>query len=270
MTHSDVATWKEEREPLTLYRLHGCPYCERVVRWLDEHGVPYRSRFVTGEHSRRNETARLAGTRSVPLIVDPNTGVTMPESGVILEYLAKTYGDGTVPDLAELELVEFEPSEHPRVGETAPDFTRPLVTDESWEDATLSSIAAESGSVLLVFYPLNWGGKSMFWWTEIANRGWGGPDENVDVVGVGISQPFDHQRFIESRDLPYPLFSDPANGVASAYDVVHDLDGMTGISEPRPAVFLVDADLTVEYVWVADEWPQTPPYDEIEAAMKEP
>lgn len=251
-----------------LYRLHGCPYCERVVGWLKNHDMPYRSRFVAGEHSRRDEVARVAGTRSVPLLIDPNTGVTMPESGVILEYLVKTYGDGgTIPDPAALNVVEFPPSSHPQVGETAPDFTRPLVTDKSWGDASLSSLAANAGSVLLVFYPLNWGGKSMFWWKEIAERGWGGADGDVDVVGIGISQPFDHLRFIKSRDLAYPLFSDPANDVASTYDVIHKLDGMTGISEPRPAIFLVDSDLTVEYAWVADEWPETPPYNDIESAL---
>ncbi|MWV65575.1 redoxin domain-containing protein [Halorubrum sp. JWXQ-INN 858] len=256
-------------EPLTLYRLHGCPFCERVVGWLDDHDVSYRSRFVAGEHSRRNEVARLAGTRSVPVLIDPNTGVTMPESAAILEYLAKTYGDGdSVPDLTTLEVVEFPASTHPTVGEPAPDFTRPLVTAESWGDASLSSIASAAGGALLVFYPLNWGGKSMYWWKEIAGRGWG-DDADVDVVGIGVSQPFDHQRFIEARDLPYPLFSDPSNGVAAAYDVVHDLDGMAGVAEPRPAVFLVDADLTVEYAWVADEWPETPPYDDIEGAIRD-
>lgn len=265
MTHPSTTPAEGDREPMTLYRLHGCPYCERVIDWLDDHDVPYRSRFVAGEHSRRDEVARVAGTRSVPLLIDPDTGVTMPQSGAILEYLAKTYGDvEAVPDPVTVA-VEFPPSSHPTVGETAPDFTRPLVTAESWGDASLSSLVADAGAVLLVFYPLNWGGKSMFWWKEIANRGWGGPD--ADVVGVGISQPFDHQRFIEARDLPYPLFADPVNGIAEAYDVVHDLDGMAGVSEPRPAVFLVGPDRTVEYVWVAEEWPETPPYDRIEEAM---
>jgi len=79
---------------LTLYRLHGCPYCERVVRQLDRHDLEYNSLFVAGEHSRRNVVAREAGTRSVPVLVDGDTGVTMAESGLIVEYLEKTYGEG--------------------------------------------------------------------------------------------------------------------------------------------------------------------------------
>lgn len=255
---------------ITLYRLHGCPYCERVVRWLDDHDIPYRSRFVAGEHSRRNEVARTSGSRAVPLLIDRDTGVTMSESTNIVEYLVRTYGrESETASLEELDVVQFSPSSHPTVGETAPDFTRPFVTAESWGDVSLSEFCAESGSVLLVFYPLNWGGKSMYWWREIQDRGWGTDHDDLAVVGIGVSQPFDQQRFIERRDLPYPLYSDPGNGVAERYDIVHDLDGMSGLSEPRPATFLLDRDRTVEHVWVADEWPQAPPFDAIESAFPE-
>ena len=77
---------------ITLYRLQACPYCERVVRQLDELGLPYRSRFVEPMHSDRNVVKRVSGKRSVPAIVDENTGVTMSESGNIVEYLQRTYG----------------------------------------------------------------------------------------------------------------------------------------------------------------------------------
>ena len=81
-----------DREPITLYRLQACPYCERVVRVLGELGLPYESRFVEPLHSRRNAVARLANKRTVPAIVDPQTGVTMSESANIVEYLKATYG----------------------------------------------------------------------------------------------------------------------------------------------------------------------------------
>nr|WP_246308197.1 redoxin domain-containing protein [Halobaculum salinum] len=182
--------------------------------------------------------------------------------------MERTYGGGDAGATPEFRPVTFPPSDHPVAGERAPEFTRPLVTREGWEDVPLSALASEAGSVLLVFSPLNWGGKSMYWWKEIERRGWG--DDDVAVVGLGVSQPFDHQRFLERRDMPYPLYSDPANGVAEAYDVVHDLDGMAGVAEPRPAAFLLDDGLTVSYEWVADEWPETPPYDDVESAMASP
>lgn len=83
---------------VTLYRLHGCPYCERVVRRLERYDVSYSSRFVAGEHSRRDAVKRVAGTRSVPLLIDRERGVTMSESGQIVEYLDRTYGSERAAD----------------------------------------------------------------------------------------------------------------------------------------------------------------------------
>lgn len=82
---------------LVLYRLQACPYCERVVRVLNDLGLAYRSRFVEARHSRRDVVKRVSGKRTVPALVDDNTGVTMSESANIVEYLETTYGDGGDP-----------------------------------------------------------------------------------------------------------------------------------------------------------------------------
>jgi glutathione S-transferase len=78
--------------PITLCRLQACPFCEQVVRVLDELDLAYRSRFVEPMHSRRNAVKRLTGARTVPAIVDEETGVTMSESANIVDYLESTYG----------------------------------------------------------------------------------------------------------------------------------------------------------------------------------
>lgn len=78
---------------ITLYRLQACPFCERVVRRLKELDLAFESRFVEPLHSKRNVVKRVAGTRTVPVIVDERTGVTMAESDNILEYLDRTYGE---------------------------------------------------------------------------------------------------------------------------------------------------------------------------------
>lgn len=166
--------------------------------------------------------------------------------------------------MADFPVYELGPASHPEEGETVSDFTRPLVTAEGWEDVALSELAAD-GSVLLVFFPMDGGGKSIYTWREISSRGW--EDDDLTVVGLSISTPFDHVRFIEERDLDYALYSDPQNGVAETFDIAHDLHGMAGMAEPRPAMFLLDQNLTVAYAWVATEWPETPPYDEVEDAL---
>jgi len=152
-------------------------------------------------------------------------------------------------------------------GETAPDFTRPLVTAEYWEDRALSDLASE-GPILLVFHSMDGSFPATYVWQEITGRGW---DDYATVVGLSISTPYAHRDLIRERDLEggdYALFSDPDNGVAEAYGVAHDLDGMTGVSEPRPAVYLLESDRTVAYAWVADRWPAFPDYEAIEEALR--
>ncbi|MFB6174315.1 MAG: glutaredoxin family protein [Halobacteriales archaeon] len=78
---------------LTLYRLEGCPYCEKVADRLDEIGLEYDSVWVDGLHSERNEVKRVSGQRAVPVIVDDEHGVTMAESENILEYLDRTHAE---------------------------------------------------------------------------------------------------------------------------------------------------------------------------------
>ena len=78
---------------ITVYRLQACPYCERVVRKLRDLGLEYRSVFVEPMHSDRDVVKRVSGKRSVPALVDEETGVTMSESANIVEYLEASYGD---------------------------------------------------------------------------------------------------------------------------------------------------------------------------------
>ena len=167
----------------------------------------------------------------------------------------------------DFDVVELEPAANPEVGDTAPDFTRPLVNDEFWEDVSLSELC-ENGPVALVFHPMDGDFPSNYIWTEIRDRSW---DElPVEVVGLSISSPYEHSRFLDEWNLMrFRLFSDPQNGVAAQYGIVNDLDGMAGIEEPRPAVFVIDGDRTVQYAWVATQWPDFPPYDEIAHAIDE-
>jgi glutathione S-transferase len=74
----------------TLYRLEGCPYCERVVDRLEELDIGFESVWVEGMHSRRNDVKRVSGQREVPVLVDEERGITMAESARIMEYLDAT------------------------------------------------------------------------------------------------------------------------------------------------------------------------------------
>jgi len=166
--------------------------------------------------------------------------------------------------MVDFDVVALPDTDHVGEGDRAPDFTRPLVTDEFWADASLSDLTDE-GPVCLVFYPMDGAFPATYIWNELRDREW---DDHLTVVGVSISTPYAHKRLIEERGMPYDLFADPANEVAEAYGIAHELDGMAGVSEPRPATFLLDEDRTVQYAWVAEEWPDFPPYDALEAEIR--
>ncbi|MEZ3116827.1 redoxin domain-containing protein [Halobaculum sp. MBLA0147] len=165
----------------------------------------------------------------------------------------------------DFDVVELPETDHPTEGETAPDFTRPLVGEEYWADTSLDELTDE-GPVALVFYTMDGAFPATYVWNEIRDRGWGEDvGSDVTVVGISISTPYEHRDFLAEREMSYRLFSDPGAEVAAQYDLAHDLDGMTGVTEHRPAVFLLDEDRTVEYAWVASEWPDFPDYDEVES-----
>jgi peroxiredoxin len=165
----------------------------------------------------------------------------------------------------DFDVVELSETDHVNEGDQAPDFTRPLVTDEYWEDVTLSELTATE-PVLLVFYPMDGDFPATYIWNELRDRAWEDEHE-ITVVGLSISSPYEHKTFIKERGINYRLFSDPQNEIAEQYGIVNDLDGMAGISEPRPAVFLLTDERDIEYAWVADEWPEFPDYDAIEDAI---
>jgi glutaredoxin len=78
---------------IELYALDGCPYCEKVEDALDSAGIDYDTRWVEALHSERDEVKRVSGSRSVPVIVDEERGVTMSESANILEYVERTLAE---------------------------------------------------------------------------------------------------------------------------------------------------------------------------------
>lgn len=152
----------------------------------------------------------------------------------------------------------------PAIGEAPPSFTRPLVTIDGWKDTALEDVAPGE-ALLLVFHPMDGSFPATYIWKEISGRDWG---DELHVVGCSPSTPYEHASFIRERGLEdYALFSDPGAVIAREYGIAHELDGMTGVTDARPAVILIDSTGLVQYTWGADEYPEFPPYDEIEAAI---
>ncbi|SDR43708.1 redoxin domain-containing protein [Natronobacterium texcoconense] len=167
--------------------------------------------------------------------------------------------------MPEFEVVSLESTEHPEAGDEALEFTRPLVTDEYWEDVSVSDLVADTGKTILVFTPMAGSFLAKYVWDELTERGW--DEADARVVGITAANPYGVKRFLEDNDVPFEFFADPGNEVAEKYGFAHDLDGMAGVSEPRLAFVALDADLTVETTWVAAEWPEFPDYDDLESEL---
>ena len=75
---------------IKLYALDGCPWCEKVHDALEAHGIDYETEWVPALHSERNTVKRVSGQRVVPVLVDDDRGVTMTESGNIIDYIETT------------------------------------------------------------------------------------------------------------------------------------------------------------------------------------
>ncbi|MFC7075157.1 redoxin domain-containing protein [Haloarcula halophila] len=167
----------------------------------------------------------------------------------------------------EFDVIDLGPADAPAEGEQAPDFTRPLVNDEYWEDVALSDVCeASDDPVVLVFHPMDGAFPATYVWNEIRDRAW---HESATVVGLSISTPYAHTDLLDERGIAddYRLYSDPGNGVAEQYGIAMETDGMAGIEEPRPAVFVLGDDRRIEYAWVGEEWPSFPDYDVVEAQL---
>ena len=94
----------------------------------------------------------------------------------------------------EFDVVDLEEPAHPEEGDTAPDFTRPLVNDEYWEDVALSELT-DDGPVALVFHPIDGAFPATYIWNELRDRDIDTYD--VTVVGLSISSPYEHKTLIE-------------------------------------------------------------------------
>ena len=81
----------EEQKPIILYGFARGPNPWKVAGFLNELGVPYETKYLTLEEVKQEPFLKINPNGRVPAIEDPNTGITLWESGAILEYLAEKY-----------------------------------------------------------------------------------------------------------------------------------------------------------------------------------
>ena len=75
---------------INLYYLSTCPYCKKVIDFLDSSNIEYRLLDIN-EQENFNKLMKIGKKRQVPFIIDTNTGNVMYESADIIDYLSKEY-----------------------------------------------------------------------------------------------------------------------------------------------------------------------------------
>ena len=71
---------------LELFILETCPYCVKVMNFLDKEHMNYRKIDISNKDSE-NSLIQIGGKRQVPFLVDTERNIQMYESDDIIEYL---------------------------------------------------------------------------------------------------------------------------------------------------------------------------------------
>jgi len=71
---------------LELYILETCPYCKKVMEFLDGQSMKYRTIDISNKESE-DSLIQMGGKRQVPFLVDTDRNIQMYESKDIIEYL---------------------------------------------------------------------------------------------------------------------------------------------------------------------------------------
>lgn len=103
---SKIGQCPRPAKPIEIYEFEGCPFCRKVREMVSvlDLDVLFYPCPMNGP-TFRPKVLEMGGKKQFPYMVDPNTGVAMYESDDIIKYLAKTYGDGTVPIMLSLGLL---------------------------------------------------------------------------------------------------------------------------------------------------------------------
>ncbi len=150
-------------------------------------------------------------------------------------------------------------------GDTAPTFTATVGTSDH-EPFDLADHVGD-GPVVLAFFPGAFTPPCTNEMIAFQERLDAFEDAGATLLGISADSPFSLGRFREEHDIEFDLISDMGEAAIDAYDVGIDIEelGLHGIA--NRAVFVIDADGTVTYSWVADDPTNEPDYDAIVDAI---
>ena len=94
-------------------------------------------------------------------------------------------------------------------------------------------------------------------------------DLKAQIVGIAVTDPFSNKAFAEKNMLSFPILSDYKREVIKTYGIeLPDFAGLAGYTTAKRAIFILDKDGIVRYVWITDNPAVEPNYIEIEAFLE--
>jgi peroxiredoxin len=140
----------------------------------------------------------------------------------------------------------------------APDFT---LTAHDKSTVTLSEMRGER--IILAFYPAAFTGvctKEMCTFTDAMA---GLDAAGASVLGISVDSPFSNGAFASENGIGFPLLSDVHRDAVNAYGVALDDFVIAGYTVAQRSVFVVEADGSIGFAWVADNPGQEPDYEAV-------
>tara|TARA_X000000950_G_C13909754_1_gene658508 strand:+ start:2780 stop:3250 length:471 start_codon:yes stop_codon:yes gene_type:complete len=151
------------------------------------------------------------------------------------------------------------------VNNLAPSFT---LKNTKKENVSLSDYRGKT--VVLAFYPGAFTGVCDTEMCKLKEDMEVFNEMDTTILGISVDSPWANAAFAEKYDLNFDLLSDLDRTATKDYDVLFEgLGGIEGYSCSNRAVFIVDAEGTIKYRWVAEPNPGVEPdYNEVKEFIK--
>ena len=151
------------------------------------------------------------------------------------------------------------------VGDTAPDFT---LTAHDKSLATLREMRGDR--VVLAFFPAAFTGVCTKEMCTLSEGMSVLESDGASVLGISVDSLFSNSAFAEANDISFPLLSDVHRETVNAYGVALADFVIQGYTVAQRSVFVVEADGSIGYAWVADNPGQEPDYEAVLAHCASP
>ena len=150
----------------------------------------------------------------------------------------------------------------PTVGDDAPDFTGSLVDGDIARFELSDHLGEEP--VVLAFFPAAFSNTCTDEMEALRDEF---DRDDCTLFGVSTDLPHALGAYRAQYDLPFALVGDSDHHAIEAYDVIEDFEHYGVETVAQRAVFVIDADGTVTYRWLADNAGQEPDYDALAEAV---